>query len=116
MAKNVYFIPKSAILHNQKYFFYKIIAGGANSTTGAVLKIGVAYQRREIQNPQLLPTQVRFSTQQSTLALDVFVVRCVCVCYSCYSSRGRQDHLFFDLKSNQSLDLFLLILDLRSIF
>jgi hypothetical protein len=30
--------------------------------------------------------------------------------------RGRQDHLFFDLKSNQSLDLFLLILDLRSIF
>jgi hypothetical protein len=31
-------------------------------------------------------------------------------------SRGRQDHLFFDLKSNQSLDLFLLILDLRSIF
>jgi hypothetical protein len=30
--------------------------------------------------------------------------------------RGRQDLLFFDLKSNQSLDLFLLILDLRSIF
>jgi hypothetical protein len=26
-------------------------------------------------------------------------------------SRGRQDHLFFDLKSNQSLDLFLLILE-----
>jgi hypothetical protein len=30
--------------------------------------------------------------------------------------RGRQDHFLFDLKSNQSLDLFLLILDLRSIF
>jgi hypothetical protein len=31
-------------------------------------------------------------------------------------ARGRQDHLIFDLKSNQSLDLFLLILDLRSTF
>jgi hypothetical protein len=30
--------------------------------------------------------------------------------------RGRQDHLFFDLlKSDQSLDIFLLILDLQSI-
>jgi hypothetical protein len=32
------------------------------------------------------------------------------------TARGRQDHFFFDLKSNQSLDLFLMILDLRSIF
>jgi hypothetical protein len=30
--------------------------------------------------------------------------------------RGRQDHFIFDLKSNQSLDLFLMILDLRSFF
>jgi hypothetical protein len=30
--------------------------------------------------------------------------------------RGRQDLFIFDLKSNQSLDLFYLILDLRSIF
>jgi hypothetical protein len=38
---------------------------------GLRAKIGVAYQRvrREIQNPEFLPTQVRFSTEQSTLAI-----------------------------------------------
>jgi hypothetical protein len=39
-------------------------------------------------------------------------VLCFCVSYD-RMRRGRQDLLFFDLKSNQSLDLFILILDFK---
>jgi hypothetical protein len=108
MAKIGYFIPKSAILHNQFFFWQNRSAVVTSSAKVGVFlvwhkppqiwlswsavyvlsstytptlivpawrrrclraKIGVAYQRREIQNPELLPTQVRFSTEQSTLVV-----------------------------------------------
>jgi hypothetical protein len=37
-------------------------------------KLGVAHQWRENQNPELLLTQLRFSTEQSTLASSFFFV------------------------------------------
>jgi hypothetical protein len=47
------------------------------SAASSPFKIGgVAYQRREIQNYELLPTQVRFSNEQSTLAEYSIIIPC----------------------------------------